>query len=346
MTVQNRRTRVLASVLAVVVLTTFAAAGRAENVAIKMATLVPSGSAWHTTLLELVQKWQQLSGGKVTLRLYPGGVAGDDSDVVRKLRLGTLDAGLLTSAGLADIDRSVFAISIPMAYADYDELNYVWEKLSPELERIYADKGFVVLGWADAGWVRFFAKSPVKTPDDLKALKLFNWAGDPQAVETWKAAGFNPVPLPSTEISTALQTGLVTALPTTSQAALLLQWYTHAKYMTDINWAVLAGAIVVTQKSWDKVPADLQPALREAAREAGRKLRVQTREAAAGDIPAMTAHGLTVVQPDAAALAAWRKVAETAYPKARGSFVPAGIFDSALRLRDEYRAAHPGKAGR
>ena len=200
----------------------------AQGVVIKMATLLPQGSVWHTALQEMGNRWQQATAGRVTLRIYPGGVAGDDGDVVRKMRLKTLDAGLLTAAGLGDIDRSIFALELPMGYESYDELDFVLEKMQSTLEKLYADKGFVVLGWADAGWVRFFSKAPVRTPDDLKALKLFTWAGDDPAVELWKSAGFNPVPLPSTEISTALQTGLVSALPTTPQAALLLQWYTSA----------------------------------------------------------------------------------------------------------------------
>ena len=155
-----------------------------------------------------------------------------------------------------------------MAYADYEEFDAVLDEISPEdLERIYADKGFVVLAWADGGWVHFFTKSPVRTPDDLKALKLFAWAGDDLAIELWKAAGFNPVPLPATEISTALQTGLSPRCPTSPQAAVLLQWYDQAKYMTDVNWAVLLGGIVVSKSSWEKIPADLRPALAEGGAE-------------------------------------------------------------------------------
>ncbi len=323
-----------------------AVSGAADGVVIKLATLLPQGSAWHTALLEMGERWQKDSGGRVTLRLYPGGVAGDDGDVVRKMRLKTLDAGLLTAAGLSDIDRSIFALELPMAYASYDELDFVLERMEPTLEKIYADKGFVVLGWADAGWVRFFCKTPARTPDALKGLKLFTWAGDDPAVELWKSAGFNPVPLPSTEISTALQTGLVSALPTTPQAALLLQWYGNAKYMTDVRWAVLLGGLVVTKSAWDKVPAEARPALLAAARETGRKLSSLTRAAEAGNVDAMVKHGLTVVPVDGAALEAWRRAAEAAYPKLRGGFVPAEAFDAALKLREEYRKGQAGKAAR
>jgi len=262
------------------------------------------------------------------------------------MRLGTLDAGLLSAAGFGDIDRSIFALELPMGYASYEELDFVLQKMEATLEKLYADKGFVVLGWADAGWVRFFCKSPVRTPDDLKGLKLFTWAGDDPAVELWKAAGFHPVPLPSTEISTALQTGLVTALPTTPQAALLLQWYTHAKYMCDVRWAVLLGGIVIAKASWEKIPADARPALAKSAHEAARTLGSLTRAAEAGNIDAMVKHGLTVVPIDAAALDAWHRTAEAVYPKLRGGFVPTAAFDEALKIRDEYRKIQAGKATR
>jgi TRAP-type C4-dicarboxylate transport system substrate-binding protein len=310
----------------------------AQNVVIKMATLVPQGSAWYTILQEMGQQWQTVSGGRVTLRLYPGGVAGDDSDVVRKMRLGTLDGGVLTSVGLADVDRSVLALELPMGYASYEEFDAVLDKMGPQLEKTYADKGFVVLAWADAGWVHFFTKSPVRTPDDLRALKLFAWAGDDYAVELWKSAGFHPVPLPSTEISTALQT--------TSQAAVLLQWYTHAKNMTDVNWAVLLGGIVVSRVPWERIPADLRPALLKAAQEAAAKARAQTRGSEVSDVEAMEKRGLTVVRLDAAALEAWQRAAQGAYPGLRGKYVPAPAFDEALRLRDEYRKGVAGKVSR
>lgn len=314
-----------------------AAPALAQKVTIKMATLVPQGSAWHTALQELAQRWSQLSQGTVTLRLYPGGVAGDDADVVRKMRLGTLDAGLLAAAGLADIDRSVFALAIPMAYRDYAELDAVAEKITPELERNFAERGFVVLAWADGGWVHFFAKSPLRTPEDLKGMKLFTWGSDTAAVEMWKAAGFNPVPLPSTEISTALQTGLVNALPTTPQAAVLLQWFTHAPYMTDVKWAVLVGGVVVAKKAWERVPSEYRAALAAATRDTAAALKAQTRQGAAADIEAMRKRGLTVVHLDAASEAAWRAAAEAAYPRIREVFLPAAAFDLAMRAREEVR---------
>ncbi len=312
-------------------------AARAQGVVVKMATLVPDGSPWHGILKEMAEEWKRASGGAVTVRIYAGGVAGDDADVVRKMRLGTLNAGLLSSVGLADIDRSVYAMEVPMAFADYREFDAVLARMSPEIEKALDAKGFVLLDWADGGWVKFFCKSPVATPDDLKKQKLFAWAGDTEAVEIWKAAGFNPVPLPSTEISTALQTGLINALPTTPQAALLLGWFNQAKNMTDLNWAVLLGGIVISKAAWAQVPEVSRAALLASAHRAGARLREETRRRGGLDLDAMKARGLSVIQLDDAGIAAWRHAAETTYPRVRGGFVPEAAFDQAMALRDAYR---------
>lgn len=313
----------------------------AQEVVVKMATLAPKGSAWHLILQEMGEKWKTVSGGRVTVTLYPGGVAGDDEDVVRKIRLGTLNAGLLTSIGLGDIDRTVLALQVPMMYESYEELDYVRDKMSANLEKIFEQKGFVVLNWTDAGWVHFFAKSPVRTPDDLRALKLFTSAGDVRTIELWKAAGFNPTPLPATEISTALQTGLVTALPSPPQAAVILQWYNQAKNMTDLKWAVLMGATVISKAAWDKIPAELRGPLMEASHQTGERLRNEIRTRGPKDVEAMEKRGLTVVHLDPAAVDLWRRTAEEAYPRLRDNWLPAQAFDEAKALRDEYRKQHP-----
>jgi len=313
------------------------------RVLIRMATLVPDGSTWHLILKETAEKWKELSGGRVSVRLFPGGVAGDDPDVVRKMRLGTLGASVLTAVGVSEIDKSVYALGVPLMYDSYDEVYWVLDKMRPKLEAVLLEKGFVVLNWADGGWVRFFTKKPVAVPDDLRALKLFSWAGDAEAVEVWRSAGFNPVPLPSTEIATALQTGLIEALGSPPQVAVISQFFNHAPNMTDLRWQLLLGATVITKKDWDRIPADVQPALRQATEEAGERLRKEIRDAEQRDVDAMKQRGLSVVEVSAAQKAEWQKLTEKMYPKIRGPIVPAVAFDEATRLRDEYRQQR-GKA--
>jgi TRAP-type C4-dicarboxylate transport system substrate-binding protein len=309
---------------------------------IRMATFVPDGSSWFQILKETADTWKTASGGRVSVRLFPGGVAGDDLEVVGKLRAGKLEAALLTSVGIAEIDRSVHALSVPLLYDSYDDAYYVLEKMRPRLEAGLAAKGFVVLNWADGGWVRFFAERPVAVPDDLKPMKLFSLAGDAQSVDLWRSAGFNPVPLASSELSAALQTGRVTALGAPPQLASITQYFLRAKYMTSLRWQLLLGAALVSKAAWEKIPADVRPALLEAARTNGKRLQEEIRRSEEKDIAEMQKRGLVVVAVDAKARALWQKTAETLYPKVRGAIVPADAFDEALRFRDEYRKRPKG----
>jgi TRAP-type C4-dicarboxylate transport system substrate-binding protein len=202
-----------------------------------------------------------------------------------------------------------------------------------------------VLNWVDGGWVHFFTKKPVAVPDDLRKLKLFSWAGDAEAVELWRSAGFNPVPLPSTELATALQTGLVEALGAPPQVAVISQFFVHARYMTALRWQLLQGATLVTKSTWDKVPADVRPQLALIAQDAGARLQKEIKDAEGRDVEAMKKRGLSVVPVSAAERALWQKLTESLYPKIRGAIVPAEAFDEAMHYRDLYRKSHPA-AGR
>ena len=247
---------------------------------------------------------------------------------------------------MAEIDKSVYALGIPLAFDSYDEVYWVLEKMRPKLEASLEQKGFVVLNWADGGWVHFFTKQPVAVPDDLRRLKLFTWAGDAETVEVWRSAGFNPVPLPSTEIATALQTGLVEALGSPPQLAIISQFFNNARNMTDLRWQLLLGATLVSRVTWDKVPADVKPALLQATREAGARLRKEIRDAEPRDVEAMKKRGLTVVPVSAAQRAQWAKLTESLYPRIKGKIVPAEAFDEAMRYRDEYRKQRGAAAGK
>ena len=326
----------------------FCAAGGGVGAApplVKLGTVAPDGSSWHQILKEMGERWRQAPGGGVTLRIYAGGVLGDEPDMVRKMRVGQIHAAALTAVGLADIDPAVAALQIPMMFRAYDELDYVREKLRPILERRFEEKGFKVLNWGDAGWVMFFAKEPFARPDDLRKMKLFVWAGDNASVDLWKSAGFHPVALAATDILPGLQTGLINAFDTTPLMALSSQWFGLAPYMLDLKWAPLVGATVITTKAFATIPPETRESFLAAADEAGARLRGEIRTSDLKAIEAMRKHGLTVQAASAEIEAEWLKAAEGVYPKIRGAIVPADIFDEVRRLRDEFRKAGgpPGK---
>jgi len=309
-----------------------------QRIVINMGTLAPEGTAWHDALLQMRQDWNRISRGQVILRIFPSGVQGDENTMIRKMRIGQLQAVAVSGNGLSRIEPAISCLQIPLMLASYEELDYVRDHLAPQLEGMIEQKGFKILNWADAGWVRFFTKRPASTLDDIRGMKLLTSAGDPETEELYKDFGFQVVPLPYTEVLTALQTGLIEAVQGPPLYAMVEQWFGLATHMTEVKWAPLVGATVISNRAWEGIPANMRPQLLEAARSAGRRLLPEIRQLNEDAIPAMTKRGLNVVRPDSAALASWFAEAKDAYPKLRGRYVSADLFDEVERLRNEFRS--------
>jgi TRAP-type C4-dicarboxylate transport system substrate-binding protein len=296
------------------------------------------------------ERWKAISNGNVKLTLYAGGVMGDEPDTVNKLRVKLIQAVALTGAGMGEIEKGVAALQIPMMFDSYEELDYVRDRLAPVLEKRIEANGFVVLNWGDAGWVYFFADKPMPRLDDLRKLKMFSWAGSNDELELWKANGFRPVALAATDIQMGLKTGLIDVIPTTPLYALWNQCFTLAKYMTDIKWAPLVGATLVSKAVWDKIPEAQRGLMLQAARDSGQQMRSTIRDMGdkaigvmTGGLPGKKIDKLTIVHADDATVADWRKQTEAVYPKMRGKIIPEDLFDEVRRLHDEYRAKKGGK---
>lgn len=306
---------------------------------VKLATLVPEGSLWDKELKGMGQAWKSATDGRVELRIYPGGVAGDEGDVLRKIRVGQLQAATLTVVGLSDIDPGFNVFSIPRFFRSYDELFHVTEELTPLFEKRLEEKGYVFLNWGHAGWVQLFTKKPARTPEDVQKLKLFTSAGNPEMVQWWKKNGYNPVPLSSTDIMTGLQTGMIEALPTTPLAALTLQWYRSTPYMLDLGIAPLVGATIVSAPAWKRISAEDRQALRAEA--VGVAARLETSVPAQDEkaIEEMQKRGLELTRPETEAdEAAWAEQAEKFAATMRQLLVPEDVFLAAQKALDAYRA--------
>lgn len=315
-----------------------------EAATIKLATLVPDGSVWDKELRQMGSEWQKLTDGRVRLRVYPGGVAGDEPDVVRKMRIGQLQAATLTVSGLADIDEAFTIFEIPMFYRSYDELFAVLSELTPMLKKRLDDKGFVLLNWGHAGWVHLFTKKPVKVPTDLKSLKLFVWAGDNPMVQWWKKGGYRPVPLAATDIMTGLQTGMIEVLPTTPLIALSLQWYRLTPYMLDLGLAPLVGGTVVTKKAWQRLSDEDRAAISSSSREVEKRLQKAIPDQDRRAIEAMVERGMTVTESGGeGGREIWESAAAEFESTMRGLMVPEEHFDRALKARNAYRRSHGGE---
>ena len=315
-----------------------APAPAAERHTIKLATLVPAGSVWHKTLQAMGSDWKEATEGRILLRIYPGGVAGDDPDLIRKMRIGQLQAATVTVSGLSDIDPAFALFEIPIFFESYEEFFHVLTSLESELRRRLADKGFRLLHWGHAGWIYFFTSEPATTLEQFQNLGVFVWAGNDEMTAIWRDRGFRPVPLAATDILAGLKTGMFDALPSTPIAALSLQWFRSAPYMLDLGVTPLLGATLITERAWLRIDDADRTALQEAADRAGEIFATEIPEQDAKAIREMEARGLTVIPiVGAEAEAAWRTEAARFGERMRDAFVPPEIYDRAVELRDAYR---------
>src|SRR5262245_4634504 len=319
-----------------------AAAVAAQNrIRVRIGTVVPKGSLWDETLQRIRQEWIKIVGDRLEVTIIASGQLGDEPSMVRDARQGKIQAVGLSSVGLARIDSGVACLQIPMLLESYEELDFVRDRMAPELERRIEAQNFKVLHWADGGWVYAFSKTPAPTPTDLKKLKLFTSAGDPTTEALYKDLGFNVVPLAMTDLVPFLQNGTVEAFATVPLFAQLQELYRLAPNMTNIKWTPLVGGTVITKAAWDNLPNEHKPALLDAAQRQGSRLRAEIRKMDEDAIKAMQARKLNVIAVDASGHRAWESEAQHAFPKLRGNYCPADLFDTVVKLRNEYREKRP-----
>ena len=314
-------------------------AQRSARARIRLGTLAPQGTSYHRILQEMGEGWRDATGGRVQLTVYAG-TMGSEAELVRRMRLGQLQAATLTAVGLELIDPAVSALQkMPMMFRSLDEFEYVRTRLEPMLAERLAERGFVVLYWSDVGWIRYFSRNASVTPDEFKRLKIFVTAGDPDQFDLMRDAGYQPVSLEWSDALTALQTGMVDAIPTIPYFALAMQFNTVANYMLEINWSPLVGATIVSREVWERLPSETREAMSSATETAGRQFRARGRAENVEATEAMRSRGLTVLPLPQEAETAWRRMAEELYPHIRGNMVPEDMYDEVIRLVEQFRSS-------
>ena len=307
---------------------------------LKIATLAPGGSVWYSALEKMTEDWRRISNGAIDARIYPGGVAGDDAVMVRKMRVGQLNGAALTGDGMASIAPELRIFQMPMLIRSDAELDYLRGRLSAQLEEIAAAQGFELLAWSDIGWVYLFSSTPIDDPDAARRARLWTAVGDDAWARALQGAGYRPVALPTTEILSGLQSGLIDAFDAPPVVALSSQWFGQAKNMMDLRWSPLVGAVVVTTRFWDRVPEAQRDALRDAARRATAAAQDDVRRFEHDAIAAMQRYGLVVHPVSDANARRFESEIRAVYPQIVGASVPAPVYATAQECLDEYRRTH------
>lgn len=311
---------------------------KAEAANLKVATVAPRGTSFHNHLEELNAEWSRAPGEPVRMNIYAG-TQGGEVAIVKRMRINQLQGAMLSAVGLSQIDESVTALQLmPMQFKSWEEVDYVRNALEEKLEALFLEKGYVVLFWGDAGWVRFFSKEPVFEITDFKDLRVSANPGTPKATEVLKNY-YTPVMLDPTKTLLALKNGMIEAVPAPPFLANATQLATEAPYMLDMKWAPVVGAMVVTKRAWDRLPESTQTFLKETSRERGKMIRQSSRKEDVDSVQAMVEKQRLIVNSlTQEHYSGWQAVVDENQPKIRGNIVPADVYDLVMYNLKEYRS--------
>jgi len=253
---------------------------RAETKEIKCATIAPAGSAWDKIFVAMNDELKTKTGGSLAFKIYSGGVQGDETAVVQKIRSGQLGCGGLTGFGLGKIAPAVRVLEVPFLFKNAGEVDAKTSSVTPKLEAALkaGNPPVELLGWAEAGFVYIMSNKPIKKLDDLKGVKMWQWEGDPVAEAMYGAMGVTPVQLGIADVLTSLQTGMIEGVYAPPMGAVALQWASKVKYITDLPIVNSIGALVVSKAEFDKLTPDQQKSLKEVGQKYCRQIVEQTRK--------------------------------------------------------------------
>jgi TRAP-type C4-dicarboxylate transport system substrate-binding protein len=245
--------------------------GAEEIYTIKFATLVPADTAWMKEVTRWADDVKQQSKGRLVFKMYPGGVMGDEPDVLRKLRSQQLQAAFFTGYGVGRIYSPARVLEMPFLFKNTDESDYVRQRIMPDIEKGFRENGFELLGWPEVGFLHFFSKEPIRSLAELKTRKVWLWQGDPLGEAFASAAGVVPVPLSIIDVypQLAAKHGSIDTVYNAPFGAMAMQWHSKLRYATNVPMTNAIGALVVDTRFYNKLPPDLQQILKTSGEQTG-----------------------------------------------------------------------------
>lgn len=333
-------TVLLCAVLAGVIL--IPGAGWAQQYQIKFATYAPEGSTWMKVMREYDATLRSESGGRLGFKIYAGGVQGEDKDVMRRIRLGQLHSAGVTGVGAGDVSPKLRILDAPFLFWNYEEVDHFHSVFDAELEKEFEQNGFVLLGWAEVGFVYVFTNTPVRSVGDMKGVKMWVWEGDPIAEAAFREIGISPIPLSLVDVLTSLQTGLINGAYTSPLAALVLQWNTRVKYMMNLPLADVTGAVLMSKKKYDELPPDLQQLLIKHGRKYMAQLTGLSRQENAAAIETMKKNGLQVTEVNSTtSKQEYSATGKRARQSLVGKLYDQAFLDRVEKAMSDFRASRP-----
>ncbi len=298
---------------------------------IKFATLAPEGSSWMKEMRRLAEEVEKKTEGRVRFKFYPGGVSGDEIDVIRKMRVKQIHAAGFTGVGLGEILPEVRVLDLPFLFDTDQQIQHVYTKMNDYFAARFEEKGYVLLGWVPVGWIQFYSTQEIVSVEDVKKTKPWMWEGDPLVQATYNALGVKPVPLSVTDVLMSLQTGLVDTVYASPQGALALQWFTKVKYMSQVRMGYATGGVLISKKVFDSLPDDCKPILKQLSKKYLQQLVETIQKDNASSIKVMLDNGVKLTAtPDKKVIEEFHQAGAVARKNMVGKLFSQELLDTVL----------------
>jgi len=313
------------------------AIGAEKSLLIKMGTLAPEGSSWMKTFNTLNTEVMKKTENKVQFRVYPGGVLGDEMDMLRKLKIGQIQGVALTSAGLSTLFKEMDVLQIPFLFQTYEEVDTVLKKMDSFFRKGFEDNGYVFLGWSEAGFVYLMSTLPISSVADLRKAKVWIWEESPMSKAIFDEAGVKAIPLTVPDVLVGLQTGLVDVVYVPPTGAISLQWFTKVKYLTDVPLVYLAGGVVVKKDIFKQIPQASQNFILESYQQHLEQLKTITRNENRDAVKVMVKNGVKIITPSKDQIDEYKRLSNKAMGHISGQTFSKKVLDEVTSLLESYR---------
>ena len=329
--------RVLTSAVFVLVFVLILVRPGSAQTIFKIATLAPEGSNWITALRAIDNEVREATGGAVGLKIYPGGVQGGEGAMIRRMRIGQLHGAGFAGTGLSQLFADVLALETPFTFGNYDEVDYVLEQMEDYYRRGFAEGGYAFMGWVEIGFVHLLSKRPIRGRQEMEGMKVWRMLEDPLTGVIFDRAGVNSVPLTIPDVLLGLQTNLIEVVYTSPAAAIVLQWFTRVKYVTDLPIAYAVGAFLIDHRAMDRLTDEQQQVLRDAARRHLKKQRAVSRADNVEALEVIVDQGLELVTPPQEEIEEFQLLVHEALPELLDTAFSRESFDLVRSHLSEFR---------
>ena len=256
------------------------------------------------------------------------------------MRANRIHASGFSGVGLGIVLPSVRILEAPLLFQTNEEIDYVKDALFDDFSRAFEKKGYVLLGFAEAGFVYFFSSQPLDRPDSLQSVKMWTWKGDPVAETFLRSFGINTYPLHLADVNTGLETGMIDSFYSPPLAAIAFQWHSRVKYILDYPMVNSTGAFLMTRRAFLRLSADEQRILKESVRSHAHRLVEQTRKENQEALEVLKDFGIAAVHPTVAQINSFRAHARKTYSKNIPELYSQELFDRVQQILDEFRSAN------